>query len=107
MDLASLSRKGALPALATLAAAHPTPLSAGEFVKGTGMDAGAAIRLREELHLLGVLDARVVRERGSVKEFEVTLTEFGRELATHALAMRKAIEKHAPPGRATTRGARR
>lgn len=95
MDVGALSRKGCLPALAALTKADPRPLSASEFVEATEMDAGAAIRLRNWLQESGVLIAEPVRQRGSVKEYEIRLTALGRDLAPHALAMADALRRHA------------
>lgn len=58
-----------------------------EFARATGADAGTASRVREELHELGIIDAKVVRQQGAVKEYEIKLTQLGRELAPHILAM--------------------
>ena len=95
MDLADLSRKGCLPALAALARVHPRPLSASEFVEASGMDAGAAIRLRGDLEELGILMVDIVREQGSVRVYAISLASVGRDLVPHILALEDVLTKHA------------
>lgn len=57
------------------------------------MDAGAAIRLRIDLDEAGLIDASVVREQGSVKEYAIRLTPHGREVGELIVALDVAIQK--------------
>lgn len=101
VDLDDLSRKGCLPALAALARADPKPLAAKEFVKASGMDAGAAIRLRVDLEEIGLIAVEVTREQGSVKEYAISLTTAGRELTPHIVGLEDVLKKQSRKERRT------
>lgn len=90
-----LERKGALETLAALARAHPKPFDAMDFAKAAGIDPKWAARLRAELVVLGLIEARVVRSQGAIKEYEITLTGVGRQVAQHVLAMEEMLARHA------------
>lgn len=97
--LRDVSRKGALPALAALYRQHPKAMGAMDFVRASGVDAGTAARARDELAAAGVVDVRLVREVGAVKEFEIRLTPLGLALGPHVLAMDDVFTAHSrPPG---------
>lgn len=90
--LGGISRRGALPALAELARWDPRPLGAMEFARATRADAGTASRVRNELHDLGIIEAKIVRTQGAVNEYEIRLTPLGRQLGPHILAMAGILE---------------
>lgn len=70
-------------------------MGAMEFARAAGVDAGTASRVRDELHELKVIDAKVVRKQGAVEEYEIRLTQLGRELAPHLLAIAQVLESRA------------
>lgn len=70
-----------------------------DLVRATGADPKTTARLREDLHLLAIIDARVVREQGAVREYEVRLTPTGHALGALAVEMEREIEKHNKGGR--------
>lgn len=67
-------------------------MGAMEFARATGVDAGTASRVRKELHELGVIEEKLVRKQGAVKEYEIRLTPLGREIAPHLLAIAQVSE---------------
>lgn len=90
------------PALRALASMHRTgtrPLTAMDFLAATGLKNNqSAAKIREDLHLLGIIDAKIVREQGAAREYEIRLTPLGRALAEHAAAMDDILTKHKPKG---------
>jgi hypothetical protein len=96
--LDALSRKGALLAISALARAAPKPLDAMAFAEAAGMAPNNAIRLREDLHQIGIIRAHVAREAGAIREHAITLTDLGLALAPHVLALEEALRRHEEKG---------
>lgn len=85
--LGDISRRGALPALAELARNHPKPLGAMAFARASGVDAGTAGRVRDEMIASGLIEAKIAREQGAVTEYEIRLTPLGLEIGRHLVAI--------------------
>lgn len=85
--LRDLSRRGALPVLAELARQHPAPLGAMGFARASGVEAGTASRVRDELQQMGLIDASPSKQQGAITQYEIRLTPLGKQVADHVLAI--------------------
>jgi hypothetical protein len=93
VDLSVLESTGALRALARLLEADGGPIDAMAFAEATGAATKTAKVIREKFQMLGIIEAKLVVDRGAVQELEIRLTPLGRELAEHALAMEEALRR--------------
>lgn len=65
-----------------------------EFVEASELTFDAARRLRADLELLSLVTTAEVAAEGARREFAISLTPLGRELAKHAVAMEEVLRRY-------------
>jgi DNA-binding HxlR family transcriptional regulator len=81
-------------------------MTMAEFVEASTLTFVHARRLRLDLEKIGLLEAKVVREVGAMKDYEIRLTPTGREIAKHLTAIESVLERVREPGERETGAAK-